>query len=1332
VIRQTLLWTALPNGYAPDGQRRLSVLVSPRLETDELIAGNTTPVLDQFGDLLVWPRKEIAFDVRVRIGAATHSLPAVRVSAAPDASLWEALFGPATYVRPHQFDKLDDRVVRSYPQTQVMRFLQEQYRGLAIATPTRFPGTQQLASPQSFGAIAFDWRLRGVFPRIEAFPSDRDGPLRAKLDKQLKASNAIPPEKQPNPEMDFLQVKIFHEPHNRRRAQNPAESPQWPQYERATIEKPEIDFHQMLSILGHYPELMRRLGLIIDLELDAPQGINVANADSVRVAPVWQAGTRDHPAIATTNVTPRTRLTRAFRARPGALGAALTDGQLKLDDPAAYDVLQVDVDGAALKAMNFASNLLRSLSSRHRTADTPDTMSVPALRSAGLALVQIGRASQLVHALARSSANNVAVGANNVTLFAEDVTRGFRIDIWDNTWHSLCERIGRYEFQASGITLDNISDEGYVSLGVTEAADKSLPDLYLPEAVLRWSGWSLCVPRPGTRLNADNQPEAHEPDPDTPFKLVTSFRVPAGSLPRLRFGRHYRMRARVVDLAGNGPTLDDAADQPATSTRTYLRFEPVPGPAVVLRDSIAASPGESPERLVIRSFNDAPSKDHDPTTEVSERHIVPPLGAQSLAEAHGRFDDAGGLRKDAYTTITRREGTLEDTTLVEFTTGAVVDISGPNGVEIVEKVDGGKTVYRYPVHHEGQLVLPYLPDPLARGVSFLGLPRHDVDHPPFLGLPGAPLNLETAWQPDGTAEKIDLTAQEKPPITLIRVAFGSDEDWPRWQAFRLRVEGIVEPASGVTWPEPSWDAAARVLTVFLPQAEMARVRMSAFIDPDDLATLGIWSWIEEAGLAKKQQDRLAYYAAQGRHWMMTPYRDLMLVHAVQQPLRAPKFQVLTAARPIGATQATLTVQLDAHVKSTGKVDLLARWTDPRDDLSDATPLHVEPKIITGEAHAFDVTVAYPRRPVADPVDAINSVVAFNRPHEFGDTRYRRVTYTALATTRFRDDLPAAIASQPEQISRLSQPAVLDILSSARPAAPHVLYVIPTFGWERRTERGMTESRRHGSGLRAYLDRPWFSSGDGERLGVVLWTKRRRRRRQVLPVAIPDSFRPYVTRWGADPLNNSVVAAQSPLPADFTLADAREGDLTLEEITGEHVSVAGHPVGWDAERQLWYCDIEIDPRGAFWPFVRLALARYQPHSVKGPGGDVKLSRVVLADFAQLLPDRSVSITRDARDPQRFRVAVAGPRAGGHASRRIEVSVERYRPEIGGTLGWVLQSDARIEQPSRSDLLWYGEVLLPGQGDDQARRIMVKEFESLPADPIGSRTEERLVFADAIEI
>ena len=116
-----------------------------------------------------------------------------------------------------------------------------------------------------------------------------------------------------------------------------------------------------------------------------------------------------------------------------------------------------------------------------------------------------------------------------------------------------------------------------------------------------------------------------------------------------------------------------------------------------------------------------------------------------------------------------------------------------------------------------------------------------------------------------------------------------------------------------------------------------------------------------------------------------------------------------------------------------------------------------------------------------------------RRHEFGDTKYRQVTYDVVATTRFADCFP--FASEPEEgeapagpvrpVARRSTPRTVDVLNSARPAAPKVLYVVPTFGWERRKVQGGEESTRSGGGLRVYLERPWFSSGDGELLGVVL-------------------------------------------------------------------------------------------------------------------------------------------------------------------------------------------------------------------------------------------------------
>src|SRR6185436_3658490 len=82
------------------------------------------------------------------------------------------------------------------------------------------------------------------------------------------------------------------------------------------------------------------------------------------------------------------------------------------------------------------------------------------------------------------------------------------------------------------------------------------------------------------------------------------------SLPSLRYGRAYRMRVRIVDLAHNAAGLavtepTDAASLP----EDYLRYEPVEPPALALiRSSAIEAPGdgESMGRLAIRSFNDQP------------------------------------------------------------------------------------------------------------------------------------------------------------------------------------------------------------------------------------------------------------------------------------------------------------------------------------------------------------------------------------------------------------------------------------------------------------------------------------------------------------------------------------------------------------------------------------------------------------------------------------------------------------------------------------------------------------------------------------------------------
>ena len=70
----------------------------------------------------------------------------------------------------------------------------------------------------------------------------------------------------------------------------PAAMPDGPEA-KAHFEK-EIDFHQMLSALGDYPEILRRLGLVMDFYIPAdaiPKTNNNTGTFKLRIVPKWIA-----------------------------------------------------------------------------------------------------------------------------------------------------------------------------------------------------------------------------------------------------------------------------------------------------------------------------------------------------------------------------------------------------------------------------------------------------------------------------------------------------------------------------------------------------------------------------------------------------------------------------------------------------------------------------------------------------------------------------------------------------------------------------------------------------------------------------------------------------------------------------------------------------------------------------------------------------------------------------------------------------------------------------------------------------------------------------------
>jgi hypothetical protein len=1257
--------------------------------------GLPVPTLAQFPDFVDWASKAVSYAVRFNGGAPR---PATVVSAAPSPALWQSLFKTTTFVRPYEFPQLANRRVHSFPVRNVMDFIKGNYTALAEGVgqdkDNDYPDVRNLR--ERFGQIAtYQDPIRNPTHNLPT----KEQQLEQALDAVMEKSQAVPPQSG-NPALDFHMVKNFYSK-NRNAAQ------------RAAVPVPKLDFHQVVSSLGDYPEIMRRMGLVIDLEV--PYDGALPTSGFVQVEPSWS------PSMgATSNITPRTHyvliaLSQRFLPAPRPSAAELDNGMLKLGGPQ-YGVEQTDVDGSALKVLDFANNMLRAQSTLHRSADTPGKYAVPALRSGGLSLVKTGAAMNLVNMLKLSKQKNTVAegGSSDIDLYAEDVTRGYRVDIWDDRsgeWRSLHRRQGFYQFDG-GLVL-SAEDEGTTTMGVSQSADDSSPDLYLHETMVTWQGWSLSAPRYGKMVNNEDAAATPPTDPAAEFGLQTIFNPVPRSLPRLRFGTSYRMRARAADLAGNSLPHTVAEDSQATETSMYTRMEPVTSPMTLLK--APATQGESVERMVIRSNYDTPA------AGVAERHVAPPRTSQLFAETHGLFDAGveNGLDKAAYATITARE-----------------TLFNPDGV-----------------HPDDTLLLPYLPDPMARGAA-------------LRGLPGTPAGAFT------------------------RIPFGNA--WPDRLPFRM----VVEEGSGA----PTFDAETRVLTVRLPKAEMVRVRLSSFLDERDLSMMGLWRWLSEAGLPPAQLNSLRALALRGGHWMLSPHRYVTLVHAVQQPLLIPAYQALKSERGLGHTHTILTDTVQVEGKSTEKLDMMANWNEPVDIPSEPTW-----KTISGSAHAGEVPVLY---------GATGAPLYVKQ--EFGDTKYRRVQYSAIATSRYKEyfqqaatasvtltgtaaqslghtavvkgsekvtvggvvcraDVDYTLAPAAGTIARIdggkiasgamvdvayaylpgpvtretAAPTEVDVLNSARPAAPKVLYVVPTFNWskEELVEGEGSVAIRRAGGLRVYMERPWFSSGEGELLGAVLWVQPKGPLIKAPPKSPPEGLKPFVTQWGMDPIWLSNATYAVPNVAHFPRAEAVATGLTLEEVQGTTVAVAGHKVGFDEKRKLWYCDMEIDAGHSYWPFVRLALARYQPKSL----ANAHLSRVVLADFAQLAPDRLATVVFDADRPDLVAVTVCGPgykqSRVGRISSEIEVTVETRAPNSGldQELGWVTASSTvhplQLTEDDGDDFTWSGGVALPTDRGEKPYRLVIREYERFLADGLSQSftaaafvnpTARRLVYAAVLEI
>lgn len=287
--QQRIQWVTVPRGATADGGRLISVFVAPRLRSDE---GDT---LASYPDFVSWP--DTLSGVTWTVSAGGVDVPCTPAGDAAQRAFWTALFPLGTAVTPYRFDDYADLPMVSYDVGAVLDTLRAVYTRVAAAAADDLPrrhSTPNVEPPVHGLADLLD-ELREVidgelFHRAD--PADRQRIVADRLAAardEARRRRTLGPRGGPLPvdpwpgHPEVERALLFHSRPDPEPRPMPADSEHYRQ---------QIDFHQMISSLGDHPELLRRLGLVVDLRVEAadlPDSAPLAPA-TIRATPTLPPG----------------------------------------------------------------------------------------------------------------------------------------------------------------------------------------------------------------------------------------------------------------------------------------------------------------------------------------------------------------------------------------------------------------------------------------------------------------------------------------------------------------------------------------------------------------------------------------------------------------------------------------------------------------------------------------------------------------------------------------------------------------------------------------------------------------------------------------------------------------------------------------------------------------------------------------------------------------------------------------------------------------------------------------------------------------------------------
>jgi hypothetical protein len=1333
----TVIFTTVPAGKASDGSYKVSVLVTPKLDSGEL------PKTFKNWPDTVQQLKNVRVDLGTADGSGRKCTVVTKVVQANlvgsiNKDAYTYLLGSAVTVndgtkltiatadKTPTIKSYDVKQVNSCVNT-VRQFLFEHkclkpgetplatIGGVAVTLdsltaqhyPFAIPGTTAVAIQSAASAATLSERAQSIYERdtrrVTTDPAkltdDSHQTLRAIADRQTNQANGAPSSTLPNPLLD-------HAAFTSRIERRPSTVAPAQDYGRA------FDFAERIALLSNHASLLRPLGIVLDLSVSSANSNDVNSASCVRL----------HLDDAIKNLFPGISLQAKWCAYdrssflPLSFDKSIDNGYLTLTE---YSLVAQDADSDGHKlAQTFASlaatkadgtaklvregvradDLRRTNLLQNLLDDDPEQTLPPPSRTMGLMLVEHGRAAKAQQKIVRSVGANGAdhpLTDDTTILFAEDLTRGLIVDLYAKSpdgahegWFPMCLRHEKLLFGDNSnlkpIVPENVATQGSIKPCAVTAGDKlenraALDEWNTHEVVARWNGSYMCAPPPSYRAMEESE-NAESSTPGETFGFSAVISEPTdeeGELlkrPPMRAKGVYAMTVRVETVTGDSvPFQINPAHK--TSQLTLGRWEPLQPPSVLF----AGPSTEKMYEMVLRS------EDADDSPSDLLRVIVAPRVSREVAELHIANDEDG------------IEGLINGFLRLELDAcGKLNEVARPFSGNERDLPD-----------------VPYLPDPAAQAVTAT-FEDEITGEQPFCTLPLRDVTRRRSLWPDAFVNLLAVKG-----ISVKEARKGSKDGAPK---ARFTVDATNPVAAGM-------DGNSQQFKLELPAAWKGRVRLqSGFGDAGASWLSAMALWQQFAGGGKFDQTALL----RGEHPMLCLPQYIEVVNAVPRPLRQvdlmdtsfstgsfsttrqmlPKY----IGRTTDSTVADLNLAYTFDRKSTGKLRSRTEWNECVDNGKANFVPHA------GKSLLLEQSIAGNKDQGDRAVE--NNTQTISVQHDFEDTHYRILTITTEGFSRFKEYFKNATDDDSSSVGTSLE---VELKNSARPQAADLLYVVPTFGWRlSEDERGHSfQNRRLGAGLRVFLRPRWRSTGEDELLGVVIADSSEVQRCMKSFDAVPisnnaqtgsEATQPYISTWGGDPVRLPNPCDAAPLCLDGWQPEhktkrnddensAPTNGCDLETLVAQGgacgwslqltepgaagtVAVVGYVVQPDPSRGFLFSDIIFDRAPQYGTFVRLSLVRYQPHSMPG----VEISPVIIADFALLNADRVVTVQRvNATKPNgkhptnALQVRIIGvpnlsPTGSANdkpkGANDFEVSLERRVYNDENDMGWQQLSDSEL--------------------------------------------------------